>query len=107
MQHGPISFDPLALPAMGYTREWQERYQRLGRAARDYIERLRDYNGSFVGVAVRAQRENRRLLGKFFCALREACAALLCGGTFVPLNAKFPAGRLRLPCDRTTLRSWR
>lgn len=47
-------FDPFATPAVGYTREWQEQYQRLGEAARTYLERLRDYNDGFVGVAVRS-----------------------------------------------------
>jgi poly[(R)-3-hydroxyalkanoate] polymerase subunit PhaE len=47
-------FDPLAIPAVGYVREWQEQYRHLGDAARTYIERLRDYNGGFVRVAIRS-----------------------------------------------------
>jgi polyhydroxyalkanoate synthase subunit PhaE len=44
----------LSIPAVGYSREAQEQYQRLMRSILDYAKVLRDYNLAFMQVGVRS-----------------------------------------------------
>ena len=51
----------------------------------------------FLGVAVAAEGDGGRLLGKFLGTACKTCAALLCGGAFFPLGAQFLSGAVGLP----------
>src|SRR5882724_1784252 len=102
------------LPTSFWRLAWRPELKLAVRKMRDTIlrfeRRMRDKwigVGSFdnfrggaqcrISLTVGAEREDRRLLGKIFGALREACAALLCSRAFVPLHAKFFSRRLCLP----------
>ena len=51
----------------------------------------------FLGVAITAKGKGGRLLGKLLGAASKACAALLGGGTFLPLGVQFLPGAVGLP----------
>src|SRR6266446_6045964 len=101
----PTSFGRLAWrPELKLAvRKMRDAILRFERRMRDIwvgVRRFDNFRGrtqSRICRTVGAEREDRRLLGKFFGALREACTALLRSRAFVPLYAKFFARRLRLP----------
>lgn len=52
----------LAMPQVGYSRETQEQYQRLGRLMVDYQEASADYNRAFAEVAQESIEEFQKVL---------------------------------------------